>query len=54
MVFLSLKECDEAGLAPRWITEAKSMKKVGAKNDIFVMQNFEGELFNKLCKSKSV
>ncbi|XP_029032844.2 DNA topoisomerase 2-binding protein 1 isoform X2 [Osmia bicornis bicornis] len=41
-------KCCEHDLEPRWITDKKCSKMEPAKNDVFVMEEFEGDAFDKL------
>nr|XP_012145489.1 PREDICTED: DNA topoisomerase 2-binding protein 1 [Megachile rotundata]XP_012145498.1 PREDICTED: DNA topoisomerase 2-binding protein 1 [Megachile rotundata] len=41
-------KCCEHDLEPRWITEKKCSKMKPVKNDVFVMEEFEGDIFEQL------
>ncbi|XP_011139690.1 DNA topoisomerase 2-binding protein 1-B isoform X2 [Harpegnathos saltator] len=48
----AFNKCDGLGLQPQWINKEFCDKIKPSKNDVFVMEDFKGDLFEKLKKSK--
>ncbi|KAH0952086.1 hypothetical protein HN011_008630 [Eciton burchellii] len=51
-VWLAFNKCMELGLQPNWVAEKICNKMKPSKNDVFIIEEFKGDLFEKLRKFK--
>ncbi|XP_014482988.1 PREDICTED: DNA topoisomerase 2-binding protein 1-A isoform X2 [Dinoponera quadriceps] len=49
----AFNKCDGLGLQPRWVNKTFCVKMQPTKNDVFIIEDFKGDLFEKLRNFRS-